>query len=179
MKNNKLLLENQIKKLTYEIQKHKRIALFKEIQMSRLKKEIRKFKDKTQEPQPEKRSSKRIDVFLVGEIIFNGKSILVLIDNISLNGIYIKVTPLNKSLDIPVGQAYELKFQLPSGEILNHNCIVKWLCKAPPYKVVTCIGSEIMNPTQKYKEFIRSLLSPRENIQKIVRKDKNAEKILR
>jgi hypothetical protein len=164
LKNKRLLSKREIDKLKSEVLSHKRIALFKELQLSRLNKEIKKFDSETQEPQPERRYTKRIDVFLFGEIILGGKKFLALIDNISLNGIYYKISSCNSCEDIPVGQVYELTFKLPSGETLNHTCSVKWLCKALPHKVFTCVGSEIMNPTQKYKEFIGSLFNPGENI---------------
>ncbi|MHA2219366.1 MAG: PilZ domain-containing protein [Candidatus Hodarchaeales archaeon] len=163
-KNELLQSKREIDKLRSDVLRHKRIASFKELQLSRLQKEIKKFSGETQESQPEKRSCQRINVFLTGEFLINDENIPALIEDLSLNGIYIKLSPCNSSIDIPVGQEHELKFKLPSGEVLNYNCTVKWLCKALPHNVVTCIGSEIMNPTQKYKEFLCSLFSPRGKI---------------
>ncbi len=161
---NRSLFENQLKKLQYEVHKHRKIASFKELQMSRLKKEIRKFRGETQEPQPEKRSSRRIDVFLTGDFVVNDKHVPAIIENLSLKGMYMKLSPSSGFGDIPADQKHELTFKLPSGEILRHTCTVKWSCKALPHRVITCIGSEVLNPSQKYKEFINSIISPGENI---------------
>jgi hypothetical protein len=163
-KNELLLSKREIDKLKSEVLRYKNIALFKELQLSRLKKEIEQFNDETQKTQPEKRSSQRIDVFLTGEFLINDNNVPALIENISFNGIYMKLSPDNSFVDLPVGQVYELEFKLSSGEVLNYNCTVKWSYKALPHNVVTCIGSEIMNPTKKYKEFLGSLFNPRENI---------------
>ncbi|MHA2220243.1 MAG: PilZ domain-containing protein [Candidatus Hodarchaeales archaeon] len=163
-KNERLLSKRKIDKLRSEVLRYKNIALFKELQLSWLKKEIEQFNGETQETQQVKRSSQRIDVFLTGEFLINDKNVPALIENLSFNGIYMKLSPDNSFVDIPVGQVYELELKLSSGEVLNHNCTVKWSYKALPHKMVTCIGSEIMNPTQKYKEFLGSLLSPKENI---------------
>ncbi|MHA2344256.1 MAG: PilZ domain-containing protein [Candidatus Hodarchaeales archaeon] len=163
-KNEHLLSKREIDKLRSEVLRHKKIASFKELQLCRLKKEIKTFNSDSRESQPEKRACQRIDVFLTGEFLINDQNISALIENLSLNGIYLKLSPCNSFVDIPLGQEHELKFKLPSGEAVIHNCTVKWLCKALPHNLVTCIGSEIMNPTQKYKEFLGSLFSPRENI---------------
>ncbi|MHA2219383.1 MAG: PilZ domain-containing protein [Candidatus Hodarchaeales archaeon] len=159
-----LLSKREMVKLKSEVLRHKKIASFKELQMSRLKKEISKFKGETLEPQPEKRSSKRIEVFLTGEFLIKDNNVPTLIEDLSLNGIYMKLSPSHNFVDIPVGQAHEIKFKLPSGEILNSTCTVKWSCKALPHKIISCIGAEIMKPAQKYKEFLDSLSRPKENI---------------
>jgi hypothetical protein len=163
-KNEILLSKREMDKLRSEVLRHKKIASFKELQLTRLKKEIKTFNGETQETQPEKRSSQRIDVFLTGKFLINEENISALIENLSLNGIYMKLSPFNSFVDIPLAQEHELKFKLPSGKVLNHHCTVKWSCKALPHNVVTCIDSEIMNPSQEYKEFLGSLFSPRENI---------------
>jgi hypothetical protein len=60
---------------------------------------IKKFDGKTQETQPEKRSSQRIDVFLTGEFLIKDENIPALIENLSLNGIYMKLSPCNSFVD--------------------------------------------------------------------------------
>jgi hypothetical protein len=173
------LFTNEMKKLKHEIQRHKKIISSKELEMYRLKKELESLHGKTAESGTDKRSSRRTEVFLAGEITVGSKKILALIDNISEKGIHMKVSPLGGSLNIPVGKVYGLKFKLPSGEILNHSFSVKWSYKALPHRVVTCMGSEIIEPPQKYKKFMELFSHTGLNHNSATGKDKQNEKIFR
>ena len=105
----------------------------------------------------DKRSDERHSVDFKAELLYDGKNYAGLVENISENGLYVIAHPLNKAIDFHSGTELNLKFQLSSGEIVNLPCKVKWSYKTPPHGLTFSIGTEIMEPSQEYKEYLKSL----------------------
>lgn len=107
----------------------------------------------------ERRHEKRIIFNLKAELISNGKSYEVFIDNLSENGIYVTTAPTETAIDFITGTILELKLPLPSGEALNLHCEVRWLYsyKLRSFRIVNNMGLQIIEPSLKYKEFLKTL----------------------
>lgn len=106
----------------------------------------------------EKRRSKRIKVNLKAERISGDEKFGVFIENISKNGIHMITTSTEKHKKYTPGTDIDLKFQFTTGETLNLHCIVRWAhLKVPPNGMTDHIGLEIIDPPQKYLEFVKAL----------------------
>ncbi len=107
----------------------------------------------------EKRHLQRTIISSEAELILGNKSFAGLIANVSEEGIFIIVTaPEETTLDFTPEMPAELKFQLPSGEMLNLHSRVKWFYKTLSNRITFSIGMEIIEPPLKYKEFLKTLL---------------------
>ena len=109
----------------------------------------------------EKRRTKRIKVHLKAERISGNEKYGVFIENISEHGIHMITTPAETHKKYTPGTDIDLKFQLNTGETLNLQCKVRWAhLKIPPDGMTDSIGLEIIDPPEKYFEFVKTLHSP-------------------
>jgi hypothetical protein len=112
-----------------------------------------------------KRSSKitakertfRIPVEIDAEITLDETRHAGIIENLSEEGLCIRVTPPKTSRDLTAGKKFDLKFQLPSGETLNLYCRKIWSFKITPRSLIRRFGMKIIDPPVKYKQFITTL----------------------
>lgn len=105
----------------------------------------------------EKRSARRHTVGFKAELLCDGKCYAGFVENVSEKGLYMKAYPLNHGIDFTSGAGFELKFQIKSGEVIDLFCKVIWSNKTLHYNVTCCIGTEIMESSLKYREFLKSL----------------------
>jgi len=105
----------------------------------------------------EKRAAKRHIVGFKTELLYGGKSYAGFVKNISEKGLHMIAYPLNRTVDFNLGSELEMKFQLSSGAVINLPCEVKWCYKTPPHGLTFRIGTEIMESSLEYKEFLKSL----------------------
>ncbi len=116
----------------------------------------------------ERRQFNRKKINLNVELILEDTSHSGFIENIAEDGLHLKTAPSHTEIDCTPGTILELKFQLPSKEILNLRCKVIWAYKTPhegstssvkvdPAPEYTAMGIQIIDPPSKYKEFIDSL----------------------
>ncbi len=106
----------------------------------------------------ENRRFERLTNNLDAEIILDGISYSGIIMNFSENGLYLITATIYSIIDIASETILELKCHLPSKEILNLNCEVKWFKKKnSPYGVTFSVGMEIIDPPLRYKEFVSTL----------------------
>jgi hypothetical protein len=106
----------------------------------------------------DKRSSKRIPVRLEAYIFSGDKTYVGFIDNVSEGGFeYLIVTTIHAPKDFKLENIIQLYFQIPSGETLRLFCKVKWYLKKSSDKKTATLGIEIIDPSPKFKEFIRTL----------------------
>jgi hypothetical protein len=105
-----------------------------------------------------KRSSKRIPVRLEAYIFSGEKTYMGFIDNVSEGGFqYLIVTTIQAPKDFKPEKIIQLLFQIPSGETLKLFCKVKWYLKSSTDKKPATLGIEIIDPSSKFKEFIKTL----------------------
>ena len=106
----------------------------------------------------DKRSSKRIPVRLEAYIFSGDKTYVGFIDNVSEGGFqYLIVTTIQAPKDFKPDNIIQLYFQIPSGETLKLFCKVKWYLKKSSANKPATLGIEIIDPSPKFKEFIRTL----------------------
>ncbi len=106
----------------------------------------------------EVRIRNRIPVLLSGELISYRGNRTAIINNISENGIYARI-PLkeretNHSSDLNL---FSLKLQLPTGDLVNLRCKIKWSYRLSPGSVIEHIGMEVINPPYQYEIYFKSL----------------------
>lgn len=107
----------------------------------------------------ERRRSKRIIVKLKTEIVTESQGHTGFLENLSEEGIYMITAPANPMIDFPPGTSLELKFLLPSKELLNLKCKVKWSFRTPPHGLTNSMGLEIIDPPPQYMELLEALSS--------------------
>lgn len=100
------------------------------------------------------RRKKRLLVSLDAEIVHAGTTYKGFIGNLSEEGVYMRVASSNSSIYFDPGTEVELKFEVPSGETLNLPCRVTWSDRTIPGSVIQKLGMEVINATDKYKEFL-------------------------
>ncbi|MHA2220179.1 MAG: PilZ domain-containing protein [Candidatus Hodarchaeales archaeon] len=104
----------------------------------------------------EKRRSNRKVVNIQAQLTSSDRTHNVFIQNFSKEGLYLVTTPLNQEADFNSEEIHELKFNLPSGEVINLNCKLIWSYKTPPHGITISIGMEVINPPPEYEAFIKS-----------------------
>ncbi len=104
----------------------------------------------------ERRRSERLTVKLKAERISCNKNCSVFIENLSESGIYMITAPA-KNNEYVQGTEIDLKLELSTGETIDLNCSVKWVYDNLPEDLTNSVGLEIMDPPQKYLEFIKTL----------------------
>jgi hypothetical protein len=105
----------------------------------------------------ERRRSKRKTVSLDAELISGSMRCTGFTDNLSVNGMYMRIFPAETSIDFTPGKISEIKLHLVSGEILHLDCRVLWSYKNPPHGLTYSIGLEIITAPQEYQTFIETL----------------------
>jgi hypothetical protein len=105
----------------------------------------------------ERRRGKRITVSLKAERLSCTKNCSVFIENLSEDGIHIVTAPAKNPYIFEPGVEVELKLETNNGETINLQCNVKWSYDNSPEDLTNSVGLEIIDPPQKYIEFINTL----------------------
>ncbi|GBE05206.1 MAG TPA: hypothetical protein ENH31_08760 [Nitrospirae bacterium] len=88
------------------------------------------------------------------EITFSARGITYkgITSNLSREGIFIRTVK-----GLPPGITIDVELYLPSGETLKLQAVVKRTIKTPFQSIKNGMGIEIINPPQKYLEYVDSL----------------------
>ena len=115
----------------------------------------------------ERRHTNRKKVNLKADIILEDSNHLGFVENVSEGGMHVISAPSRGEMDCTPGKILELKIHLPSNETLTLRCKIAWAYKTPheslsskhsdPSHESTAMGIEIIDPPQKFKEFVESL----------------------
>ncbi len=152
-------LKREVDRLAVELNRYKRVVhnmRREEVTMRNLIKTIH-FKNSLSQDTLNKRRSKRQMVSLITRFASNNSSYTALIENISEEGIFMRVSPSSNGLTLTPGSKLKLLIKLPSGEFLSSQCNVIWSYKTPPHGLINSAGMEIMNPSPQYADFLRIL----------------------
>ena len=104
----------------------------------------------------EKRSSERKSESLDAEITIDGVKYSAIIMNYSEEGLFLLSATLYEVDAVDERSELIVRCILPSDEVLDLNCEVKWSNKKDsPYGVALNMGMKILDPPEKYTEFIR------------------------
>lgn len=105
-----------------------------------------------------KRLSTRIPVSLMAKIISGGKTYPGFIHNVSEGGIgYLIESMIDAEKNFSPKKMIVLNLQIPSGENLDLNCEIVMYSKSSPDDKRLTIGMKIIDPPEKYKEFVKTL----------------------
>lgn len=104
----------------------------------------------------ERRLSERKVLRLKAERISGNQRYAVFIENLSENGISI-IIPANSSEDLVPDVPLDIKFRLSQGETVTLYCRVRWSYDSPDDGLTRNIGMEIIDPPEKYKEFLKNI----------------------
>lgn len=104
----------------------------------------------------EKRASERIADSLDAEVVLDGVNYSGIIMNYSEEGLFLVSATLYDIEDVDEKAAMDISCTLPSEEKVNLQCEVKWFNKKDsPFGVSLNMGLRIINPPDKYLEFVR------------------------
>ena len=104
----------------------------------------------------EKRVSERISDSLDAEITLDGVNYSGIIMNYSDEGLFLVSATLYDVDEVDEHTEMEIRCTLPSEEKVNLKCEVKWSNKKDsPFGVSLNMGMKILDPPEKYMEFIK------------------------
>lgn len=104
----------------------------------------------------ENRASERISESLDAEITLEGVNYSGIIMNYSEEGLFLVSATLYEVDEVDEQTEMEIRCTLPSEEKVNLRCKVKWSSKKDsPFGVSLNMGMKILDPPEKYTEFIR------------------------
>jgi len=105
----------------------------------------------------DKRQFERKSDNLDAEIVLDDASFPGIIMNFSEKGLHMVTATLFDVTNITSETLLDLKCQLPSGNMVDMNCEVKWYSQKPsPFGVSFSIGMEIKDPPLEYKNFVNT-----------------------
>ncbi len=103
-----------------------------------------------------KRKHKRFAISLHADIIVGDKTYKGLIGNISEEGVLYSLTTFITTDDAFLPQKIvRLNFELPTGEMVNMNCEVRWFIKPSNKGKSLMLGLYVTNPPSEYMAWIR------------------------
>ncbi len=105
----------------------------------------------------EKRRSRRISVYLSAERISGDSNHAIFIENLSESGICMIATPSKKTAGFKPGAPVTVKLKMSPNETINLDCRVIWSHKSESNSITVSVGLEIINPPEKYREFVKKL----------------------
>jgi ATP-dependent 26S proteasome regulatory subunit len=103
------------------------------------------------------RRSKRVMVSLATKLVSDNLDYTGLIENISEQGVFVRIPPREREIDLSPGKKFEMHIKLPSGSLFSSQCNVVWSCKTPPHNLVNSVGLEVLNPHSNYIDFLNTL----------------------
>ena len=106
----------------------------------------------------EKRRSVRKALRLKAERISGNSHHAVFIEDISEQGIRILTAPGGLKYEFFPDTPLNLKFELSTGEAIDLRCRVRWSYRnEPPNDLTSSVGMEIIDPPQRYREFVKNI----------------------
>jgi hypothetical protein len=144
-------------KMQAELARYRTKATTSLFQIEKLKNEIERLNTLLKRAGTDNRHDRRIEVSLVAELKLSNKSYSGLVDNLSEEGLHLRITPTKKPPVFQPDKSIELKLKVAPGIILNLPCMEKWSCDTPPHCTVKSIGLQIQDPPVEYKNFLKTL----------------------
>lgn len=104
-----------------------------------------------------KRAQVRYPVRLECELVEGNVAYPALIENISKDGLFMRVAYFNDMINYPPGSKMNLKILLSSGEKLDLHCREIWSEKNTSGSLIKLSGMKIIDPPKKLRDLLRSL----------------------
>jgi hypothetical protein len=111
-----------------------------------------------------KRFSDRIPVSLEAEVVFNNARFDGKIENLSEEGIFIRIFPENGSADFQSGTVFKLYIELPTSETVSLDSRVVWSEVDAPGNGANNIGLEILEKPPLYDEYVKTTFTANSGI---------------
>jgi hypothetical protein len=119
----------------------------------------KKIENAHESMQASRRDCQRIPVKLEAELVYNKAICFALIENVSEDGIYAKITSMERIDNFKADKKVNLKFRLSSGQFLRLTCEEKWSKRNISNSMIEQIGLKIINPPQEYNYFYNAVKS--------------------
>ena len=104
-----------------------------------------------------RRNCNRIPVNLDAELVYGNTTCYAFIENISKFGIYVKITCIESTLNDKPDAMVNVKFKIPSGQVLNILCEERWSKKNIETSLIEQVGMKIIDAPQEYMNFYQSV----------------------
>jgi hypothetical protein len=106
----------------------------------------------------ERRLTQRTHVRIEAYIISEDKTYVGFIENVSEDGLeFLALSAMKAPEDFYYGKKIEIFFQIPSGELLNMSCCVKWLSKDPSADTPLIAGMKITDPSPGFESLLKTM----------------------
>ncbi|UCF86902.1 MAG: PilZ domain-containing protein [Nitrospiraceae bacterium] len=144
-------------KLKAEIARYRLMVAARQFKIQKLERELKKLKSQLTNSQGDKRHSKRKMVSLTADLLHNDIPYSGLIDNLSVDGMHVRLTPSNTSKNLSLDSDLKVKFRVSGKQSFLLSCRKRWAFNTPPHGVVKSVGLEIKNPPIDFKSFVKTL----------------------
>ena len=103
----------------------------------------------------ERRRSRRIVTTLDAEFSLEENNYTGVIENISNEGIYMRLLSAGAPIEFTPGTELELNIKLSPEETMNLNCVIRWSKSISPDRLSGSAGMEIINPPAEFGELLK------------------------
>jgi chromosome segregation ATPase len=133
-------------KLKAEIARYRLMVAARQFKIQKLERELKELKSRLTHSQGDKRHNKRKAVSLSANLLNNDIPYSGLIENLSEDGMHVRLTPSNTSKNLSLDSNLKVEFKASSKQSFP-----------PPHGVVKSVGLEITNPSIDFKNFVKTL----------------------
>lgn len=144
-------------KLKADIARYRLMVAARQFKIQKLQKELKELKSKLTHSQGDKRLNKRKTVSLTANLLDNDIPYSGLIDNLSTDGMHMRLTPSNTAKNLSLNSNLKIEFKVSAKQSFLLSCRKKWAFNTPPHGVVKSVGLEITNPSIDFKNFVKTL----------------------
>lgn len=144
-------------KLKAEIARYRLMVAARQFKIQKLERELKELKSQLTHSQGDKRHNKRKAVSLSANLIDKDIPYSGLIENISIDGMHVRLTPSNTSKNLSLDSNLKVEFKASAKQSFQLSCRKRWAFNTPPHGVVKSVGLEITNPSIDFKNFVKTL----------------------
>jgi hypothetical protein len=129
----------------------------RQFKIQKLQKELKELKSQLTHSQGDKRHNKRKMVSLTANLLNNDIPYSGLIENLSADGMHVRLTPSNTSKNLSLNSDLKVEFKVSGKQSFLLSCRKRWAFNTPPHGVVKSVGLKITNPSIDFKNFVKTL----------------------
>jgi hypothetical protein len=144
-------------KLKAEISRYRLMVAARQFKIQKLERELKELKSRLTHSQGDKRHNKRKAVSLSANLLNNDIPYSGLIENLSEDGMHVRLTPSNTSKNLSLDSNLKVEFKVSAKQSFLLSCRKRWAFNTPPHGVVKSVGLEITDPSIDFKTFVKTL----------------------
>ncbi|HDZ61581.1 MAG TPA: PilZ domain-containing protein [Nitrospirae bacterium] len=147
-----------VDELKSEMARYKKGLVVRELKIGMLHKKMGALRSELMQYKGKKRRFKRVSVGIITEIIVGSKRYTGFMKELSAGGMQIITGPVRAITHFVPGSVVDIKFQLPTGQMLTLHCEVRWLhtVKARSEGLINSMGLAILDVPPRYKAFFKT-----------------------